>query len=233
MKYLQLFLKLQIIFLLVVFPFVIFGQGIRLGLSASPQLSWMKSDRGVITSQGAKMGFNFGLQSDFFFAERYSFTSGLLINNTGGKLKYTDSLTFTTSDGEFRFDPGAEINYKIQYIDVPLAFRMESNKIGYMVFYAQFGVTNHFRVGATSDISASRGNLQEKLEGFGCKDEIGFYTMSYQIGAGINYYFSKNTAISAGIIYTNGFIDATSNTDEAYTDNLSLRSLMLKVGILF
>ncbi len=226
-------IKYQLAFWLMIIPFAIFGQGVRLGLSVSPQLSWMKSDVGTIESQGAKMGFNFGLQSDFFFAERYSLSTGLTINNTGGKLQFSDSLNFKTTNGELHFDPGAVIDYKIQYIDVPIAFRMESNKIGYFVYYAQFGLTNHFRVGATADIEASTNMIPTSYSGYGCKDEVSFFTMSYQIGAGINYYFSKNTAITAGLLYTSGFIDASSNQDKTVNDYLSIRSLMLKVGILF
>jgi len=233
MRNFRLIDKYQLALWVFLVPFAVFGQGVRLGLSVSPQLSWMKSDMGIVESQGAKMGFNFGLQSDFFFAERYSFSTGLLINNTGGKLRYSDTLNFKTSDGQYKFDPGAEVDYEIQYIDVPLAFRMESNKIGYFVYYAQFGVTNHFRVGATADISAADGAVQQTLNGYGCKAEVGFFTMGYHIGSGINYYFSKNTAITVGFLYTNGFLDASRNTDTDFEDNLSVRSLMLKFGILF
>jgi hypothetical protein len=55
--------------------------------------------------------------------------------------------------------------------------------------------------------------------------------MGYNIGAGMNYYFSKNTALTFGLLYTNGFIDATNNQDN--NDNISLRSITLKIGVLF
>ena len=228
-----------LLFIIVLFSSTSFSQGIRMGLTASPQLSWMSSDASTISSEGTHLGFNFGLMTDFFFAERYSFSTGLMINNTGGNLKYNDSLLFKTNDKTYNLAPGALIEYKIQYIDIPVSFRMESNQIGYFVYYAQFGITNQFRVGASADIdgvkNTTNGSVGEtvSLSGAGCKDEINLFNMGYNIGAGGNYYFSKNTAITFGILYTNGFLDVTSNSDKQIKDNVSLKSIILKVGVLF
>jgi hypothetical protein len=169
------------------------------------------------------------MSTDFFFAERYSFSSGIFINNTGGKLKYNDTLLFDTNGKVYELPPEAVITYKIQYIDIPINIRMESNQIGYFVFYAQFGVTNHLRVGASADVNSS--NIE--LNGAGCKDEVAFYNMGYDVGGGFNYYFSKNTAVTVGILYSNGFIDITNNTDSRYNDSATLRNIALKIGILF
>jgi opacity protein-like surface antigen len=206
---------------------VLWAQGVRMGLSASPQVAWIKTDASRIKNNGAVFGFNFGLNTDFFFAERYSFTTGITINNTGGNLVYSDTTELHLSDGTYTLLPNSNVRYHIQYLDVPLAFKMESNQIGYFVYYAQFGVTNHFRVGANADISSLG------LDGSGCKDEIPWFNMSYHIGSGVNYYFSKNTALSLGLIYSNGFIDATSNDGKAISDKASLQSLSLRVGVIF
>ena len=198
-----------------------------MGLSASPQLSWMTSDASFTKNDGAIMGFNFGLLTDFFFADRYSLSTGVFINNTGGKLKYNETFSFKTSDSTYVLAPESVVRYRIQYIDVPLAFRMESNPIGYFVYYAQFGVTNQIRVGASADIAAV------EVNGVGCKDEVSLFNMGYNVGAGLNYYFSKNTAITVGILYNNGFLDVTSNSGKPKKDKVSLKSFMLRCGILF
>lgn len=215
--------KLLIILFICTSSIIATAQGVRMGLAASPQVSWMKSDAGSISNDGAVMGFNFGLISDFFFAERYSISTGIYINNTGGNLLYKDSLWFESSDGSSLVPSNSSIRYRLQYLDIPLVFHLESNQIGYFVYHAQFGVTNSIRVGASADIE----NLG--YDGVGCKDEVAFYNLGYTIGGGIDYYFSKNTALTLGIIYTNGFIDATKETK----DNASLRSIALRIGILF
>lgn len=223
--------KLLVIFVSTLLVSQAFSQKIRMGLTASPQLSWLTSDVSKIASDGVQMGFNFGMQTDFFFSDRYSITSGIMINNTGGSLIYNDSLRFKTSDAELQMDPGATVKYKIQYIDIPLAFRMESNQIGYFVYYAQFGITNHIRVGASANIEGAQGVSNISVDGSGCKDEVNLFNMGYNIGAGANYYFSKNTAITLGILYTNGFIDVTSN--KSFDDAAMLKSFTLKIGLLF
>ncbi len=229
--------KIALLLTITAFSVSLSAQGVRMGLTASPQFSWLKSDASSISSDGGQFGFNFGLLTDFFFAERYSLSTGLMINNTGGGLKYSDSLQFKTSDITYNLSSGS-IKYKIQYIDIPVAFKMESNQIGYFVYYAQFGITNHLRVGASADIegesiSTDGVNMIVSLNGVGCKDEVNFFNMGYNIGAGANYYFSKNTAITFGILYTNGFIDVTNNSDKKIQDDASLRSVTLKLGVIF
>ena len=218
--------KLGFILLLSLFSLGVYSQGVRMGVVASPQVSWLKSDVGSVKSDGSVMGFNFGLMSDFFFAERYSISTGLYINNTGGNLQY-DSTGIQTSDGNINLPLESSIRYHLQYIEVPLVFHLESNKIGYFVYHAQFGLTNQIRIGATGDINSL--DDTKDVDGVGIKEEIGLFNVGYNIGGGVNYYFSKNTALSLSLIYTNGFIDLTKESD----DNVSLRSVALRIGIIF
>ncbi|MBI9067016.1 MAG: PorT family protein [Salinivirgaceae bacterium] len=205
------------------------AQNIRMGISASPQASWFTSDVASIESEGAQAGFSFGLITDFFFTERYSFSTGIMINNTGGTLSYADSLDFKASDKVYNLGEKSTIKYKIQYVDIPLTFKMESNKIGYFKYYAQFGVINQIRVGASANITDDT----QDFSGVGCKDEVGLFHMGYTIGTGALYYFSKNTAISLGASYSNGFIDITSNKNKDVEDKTTLKNLSLSVGLLF
>jgi len=203
------------------------AQGVRMGLAASPEIAWLSSDKGTIKSDGANLGFKLGLMTDFFFAERYSFATGIYINNTGGKLKYNDSIPFRTSDGDQIVPAGSTVRYQVQYIEVPLAFHLESNQIGYFVYNAQFGLTSQFKVGASADIDALN------MDGVGCKNEVNFFNMGYHVGAGVDYYFSKNTALTLGIFYTNGFIDLTSDKNKDYDDSAYLKSFSIRIGVIF
>jgi hypothetical protein len=137
-------------------------------------------------------------------------------------LVYNESTHFKTSDDTLTLAPGTLVKYRIQYLEVPLAFKFQSNQIGYFEYYAQFGLTGHVRVSANCTID------DQKINKAGCKDEINLFNVGYNIGGGINYYFSKNTAITAGIIYTNGFIDITNNDHKTL-----LKSITLKFGVLF
>lgn len=221
-------MKKSLIILIFLSIVVAANSQVRMGLTASPQISWLNSDVGSIKNDGSQLGFRFGLVTDLFFAERYSFSTGVIINNTGGTLAY-DSVDFTASDKIYELKENAAVKYKIQYIDIPMTFKMESNKIGYFKYFAQFGVVNHIRVGATADLK----DVTQDYSGVGCKDEVGLFNMSYTIGAGTLYYFSKNTAVSVGLNYTNGFLDVTDNKDETIDDKAILKRVGLSVGLMF
>jgi len=218
-----------ILVLMVMFFSVLTEAQLRMGLTVSPQVSWLKSDVSTVSSDGVQMGFNFGLVADLFFTNRYSISTGVTINNTGGRLKYADSLSFESNDIVYKLDPNASIKYNMQYVDIPFSFRMESNQIGYFVYYAQFGITNHLLVGAAADVKSTT----ITLDGVGCKKELSFYNMSYNIGVGTDYYVFKHTAISFGVLFVNGFLDITQNTGLLTSDNVSLKSVVLKLGVLF
>ncbi len=206
-------------------PIIITAQELRMGLVANPQVSWLNSNSAKVKNNGAVFGYNFGLTTDLFFAERYSFSTGATINNIGGKLLYSDTILFKTNDGTDTFPGLTSVKYKLQYIDIPLTFKMESNQIGYLVYFAKFGVINHLRIGATSTVS------QLKIDGVACKDEVAFYNLSYLVGAGINYYISKNTAITFGITYNSSFVDLTKN--KTVNDKTTLNNIALNIGVIF
>ena len=92
-----------------------------------------------------------------------------------------------------------------------------------MKFYAHLGINNHMNVKATAD--ASSGNIN----GENIKNEIQFYNMSYFIGGGMEYSLGGNTALIAGIYYTNGIWDVTKNSDFRTT----LNAVSLRLGIKF
>lgn len=215
--------KIGLILLFLAISFFTFSQGIRMGITGGTQVSWLQSNTESVQGNGSVMGFHFGLLTDYFFAERYSFSTGIFINNTGGKLKYTDSIKFKTADGVKDLAPNTSVRYRLQYLDIPMSFHLESNQIGYFVYHAQFGLTNHIRIGANANID----NSDKKKTG--CKDEIGFYTMGYNIGVGTNYYVSKNTALTLSIIFDSTFIDITEQT----SDKTKLNSISLRLGVIF
>jgi hypothetical protein len=217
-------------FLLILFTAMsvsLWSQGVKMGLLASPQVTWMQSDASHIKSAGPLVGFNFGLLSDFFFADRYCISSGINIDNSGGKLEYQELTPFKTNDSLFNLAAGTTVNYRMQYIDIPLAFKFQSNQIGYFEYYAQFGLTGQVRVNATCSIS------DYDLNKVGCKDEINLFNVGYNVGGGIHYYLAKNTAITVGLIYTNGFVDITNNDRKTQSDKTVLKSVTLKFGIIF
>ncbi len=220
------FFKALIIIFLFFFTNTTFSQGLRLGFVASPQLSWMSSDINKVKTDGNRFGFDFGLNADVFFAKNYALATGLTINNTGGKLNYSDPVSLKASDSVYNFAEGTTIDYKLQYIKLPVSIKLKTNQIGYFTYYGRFGLTPQILIGAKADVSS------HDISDVNIIDEITFFNLAYNVGAGLEYAVGGSTAITFGVIYTKGFIDVTKNNNNA-NDKAVINSVTFKLGVLF
>ena len=68
------------------------GDGVHFGIKAAPSLAWLRSDTKGYDSNGSKFGFSYGLITDFNFASRYAFGTGIDITYRGGKFKTLEEV---------------------------------------------------------------------------------------------------------------------------------------------
>ena len=190
------------------------------GLVFAPNLAWFNPDSKIIENQGVKLGFHFGLVGDYNFSKNVAFSTGLLIQNLYGSLKYDSAINFKVSQN-YPLKAGAQIDYKLKYIEIPLNIKFKTNEIGYLTYFLQAGLNPYFRVG--SKASANQLNISDE----NISKEVSFVCIGYNVGGGVLYSLGGNTALMAAIIYTNGFSDVTSNYS-VYMNNLALR-----IGIVF
>jgi hypothetical protein len=97
---------------------------IRIGVHVSPTIAWLKSNT-TGYSGGSKVGFSYGVVTDFGFTENYAFSTGVDITYKGGTFK---------KDGD------ASGSLDLQYVEVPLTLKLRTNLIGNLRYYAQVGV---------------------------------------------------------------------------------------------
>ena len=119
---------------------------VALGLGISPTVNWMKTSSNGIGSDGTKLGFSYGLLTDFNFGENYALATGIFINNFGGK---TIETYGNTSGNPYNVN----YNYKFQSILIPITLRMRTNEIGYLKYYGQFGFNPELIINSKADIS--------------------------------------------------------------------------------
>jgi hypothetical protein len=114
-------------------------------------------------------GFDIGFEMDYFFSENYAFSTGLSINNLGGKLKFHQPVEFRFRDaGETEWTgPGDIVIYRLQYLNIPLGMKFTTREIGYSTYYVKLGSTGHINTRSHADISALG------IEGRTLEDEIG------------------------------------------------------------
>lgn len=203
----------------------VFSQNMRFTVFVDPKFSWMTPDLKDVSSEGSKLGVNIGLNVDNFFAPNYAFMTGISIDNTGGFLKYNldEKKPIETNGGIDSIPIGSTLEYKLQYITVPLGLKLKTNEIGYFTFFTHLGVNAGVNIKATGDID------NYELENENISDEIKLFNLAYYIGAGVEYSIGGNSAIVLGLTYSNGFIDITTDSNNKVTCS----NVAIRIGILF
>src|SRR5688572_8145432 len=184
------------------------GSKLHFGMKVQPALAWFKTDDEGIENNGSEFRFTYGFITEFKFAERYSFATGVDISNRGGALRQTssDSLMTTLTD----------VNWKLRFIEVPITLKLKTNEIGYFTYFLQFGIAPGFNIRSVGDYTITTqnngggGQVVIEEEGVDIEDETNFFNLSMIISLGAEYRISGNTALMGGITYNNGFIDAAS-----------------------
>lgn len=196
----------------------------RLTFVANPQFSWLTSDSKSVSNDQAHLGFDYGVEADIFLGnESYALTTGLTMNQTGGNLIYQTGQDFTFA-GE-SLPSGTQIEYRLKYLEMPLAIKLRSKDFGRLNIYAQFGLTNWLNIKSSG--TSSDGTLNDAS----INDEIKMFSMGLNIGFGIEHDLGGNNALTAGVIYNNGFTDVTSNP--SVKDNTNLKTLRFRFGFIF
>lgn len=211
------------------------AQKVWLGLHASPLMGWYKTESKNLKADGANLGFAYGLAADFRIGERYYIGSGFEISYMGGKLN-APLATYTNSLGVPSVITNTQMNYRLQYIQVPLTLKFRTRDIGNFAYWAQFGYSNSILMSGRVNLKNDNGVLNE--EKLSVKDEevklnpgygIANYRGSMIIALGVEYPIGGNSRLFTGLRFDNGIID--SMKDKALAANGS--TLALNLGIYF
>ncbi|GAB4280219.1 MAG: hypothetical protein Kow0068_04440 [Marinilabiliales bacterium] len=217
----------------------LFSQKFSGGIVVSPMLSWMKPTvTKNIENESMKLGSSFGVTGDLNLSDNFALSLGLNVNNFGGKLKYLDSIpAFSVDKGSYdsvySFEPGAIINYKMQYVEVPFYIKGKTNEIGYMTYYLKAGINPMFKWQTKADVT------QGNIAGESIKKEVSGLVIGYGFGGGFEYSLGGNTKFIVELDYLNGLTDITKtktyNTEakKAVDDNVILNYIAIKTGIVF
>lgn len=173
----------------------------RMGLHFSPNISWLGLNTAKYYEDGARVGFAYGISTEFFIAKNYLFSTGFNINNIGGNLKYEgvyDNAGIDTSSSVKQY-------IKINYVNIPLTLKLRTNEIGYMTYYGNFGFVLGFRYNSKTDYEYVDLNSIKKTD-IDNTSNISFLNMDLVIGGGAEYNLGGNTNIMFGVSYHNGFV---------------------------
>jgi len=195
--------------------------GFRLGLTAYPTIGWVKPETGK--SNGANLGFAYGMLGDFDFARNYSFSTGLTITTINGKSTEINPSRYAAANA----DPAPyNLKYMLQYVEIPLTLKLRTEQIGYVRWYGQFGLSNDFNIGAKQNAELNGRSLGEDVS---IKKDINFYRAGLIIGGGVEYNIARGSSITTGLTYNNGFTDISSDNNKSVRNHY----LGINLGIFF
>ena len=189
---------------------------------ASPQVSWMTSDSKYIDEGKGHMGFGYGVEGDIFLhSDTYLIVTGMTVSTIGGSLTYNRSIPLNGTE----IPAGTKVDYALTNLEFPLALKMRTRNFNRTRFYAQFGLTNwiNLRTKASSNNSV----FQKQV----VRHEIRFYNIGLNVGAGLEYELGHGNAITGGLVYSDGFSDATVNA--GIKDVTTLNVIRFRLGFIF
>lgn len=199
-----------------------------LGIKAAPSISWMTTNQDDYSSEGAKIGFSWGVTSEFYFAKNYALATGLQFLYTGGKLSYPEvkegvAVSLTR-------------DYRIRFLEIPAVLKLKTNEIGSFKYFGQIGLGFGVRMNSKGE-DEYRLNGQTILEDYSDIDsDTRLFRTSMIIGAGVEYPFDNNTSLVAGVNFNNGFTNALKgkNSVNIYNEHRAKTNFIeLSLGVMF
>ncbi|MBK8968067.1 MAG: outer membrane beta-barrel protein [Saprospiraceae bacterium] len=223
---------------------------IRFGIQASPTWSWMRTNDKFLESTGSNWGLKFGVVGEYYFTYNYAFMAGLGFGfNHGGTLLngYQQGSFWPKTDlSDPRLDTlskDAKLHYRVTYVEVPfgLRFRGGSNEDSRMKFYAEAPIfTLGFVSKALGDI---RGNTPIQSDDENIRKDVNGLSLSWGVGAGIEYELASNATVVAGLYFQQQFTDLTDDSGSVFDSGANtwkkedskgaFNALSLRLGFFF
>lgn len=220
------------IFALLTVPLSLKAQykSIAMGVKLAPDLGWLKVEEENYKTEGIVPGLNWGLITDFYFAENYSFSTGFSVSFHNGKISYPD----------IRSGAIGVLNrkYRLKYLDVPLMVKMKTNDIGKFRIYGQIGLQPGVRLSskAKDTFRAASPVFTDVKEWHNIDKQTTLFRASMVVGAGIEYPIDKSTALVAGINFINGLtnvLKGDNSVDASVSHRAVPNAFELNLGIIF
>lgn len=197
----------------------------KIGIKASPNVSWMKSENGDIALEKAPLKFGYGLIFDKMFAENYAIGSGINVYKVGG----TSTFTYGNKVADTTYITQLTRNHKLSYVEVPLTLKLRTAPIGDITIWGQFGlgvgylfkgfgddaskvISDNSDQGKYSALTSSNPVVND--EGNEIQKLMNPLRGSMIIAAGVEYPISGSTFAMAGITYNGGLMSIYKSKDE-------------------
>lgn len=233
------------------------AQDFRMGLAITPNAAWMVSSDYDHMPGASKLNFGYEFIADVLFSENYALGLGVHIFHTGAEITY---LVMNPEDVSEVLD--VDRTYSLQYVELPLTFKMRTKEIGYTTVFSKFGLGLGMNVKSLATEGAHLswefdGNEWVSVsqngwainEGVDIDSEVRLFRAALIVGGGIERNLTGSTDLTIGLNYNAAFNNIHKDVDLIKVDSGapevingspipgtmkgSDRFLELSVGILF
>ena len=192
------------------------GQGFHLGLTLSPNTGFAVPRDFSHESVASSMHFGYGFIFDAKFTETYAIGTGINVFHTGGVIGYFASNQASQPSAIDRI----ELTQRLQYVELPLTFKMRTKEIGYTTYWGQFGLGLGLNVRAEGaekrktvaflndstqlwEPAVNAAVIQESHD-ISLVEQTRLFRPALIIGLGLERRFTGTTALVMGIRYNVG-----------------------------
>ncbi len=179
----------------------------KFGIKGISAFSWNKTDNQIMENDGVGFSLGYGLMAEKRIENNYSLLFGFDVVRYKNSIRFTNDLVPDVSD-TLGFTAGSSVyNYKYGVINIPLSLKMSTNQIGYISYYAQFGVEMGIKYAADARINYGWNKSVEApiVE----QEDLGGITqplrMGLLLGGGLEWNLTGNTNLLVGFTFNNGF----------------------------
>ncbi len=205
------------------------AQELEFAIHADPVISWMGSNESEYVGEGARAGFDIGLNVRHFFDDNYAVSSGISFISAGGRQSLTEDHTMVFNNFTQFIPEGNEIKYNLRYINIPAGLRLQTNQVGYLTYFTDLGFDIRLLLKSTVDIPAMQ------ISNENAKTEVYGMNAGWHLGGGIEYELGIDLSLIAGLSYAQDFFDVTKDLEDVGQpeDKSGLRMIRIRLGLKF
>ena len=205
-----------------------------MGLSLTPNFSWMTSTDYDHLSSGTNLNFGFEFVADIMFSDNYAFSTGIHIFQTGGEISYIVEHPDNDYSSSNNFLMTVERDYQLKYVEVPLTFKMRTKEIGYSTIYGRFGLGLGLNIKANASEarydswfeSTNNGVWSPKVDGPNTPgfhdvevvNDVKPFRASMIIGGGVERSLGGSSSLLIGLNYNVSFLNTHKDLTQVSVD---------------
>ncbi|MCJ8164795.1 PorT family protein [Pontibacter sp. E15-1] len=221
--------KLTLLTLFLVLGFSAMAQ-VEIGLMLSPNITgnrFIAEDRYNFKKESSSLRLGVGVVADYFFAQNYAFSTGLLYRSKGSEISYN----YTREDGSgSTVTTRGKDDISLQYIELPVTLKLFTNEVAP-------GTIAYFQVGGSLNTKvAAQVNGKKVIDGDKALKRFNIFEADALLGGGVEYQMGQSTKIFGGLTYHRGLTDIDDYYEKLLGDkNIGLKnnSVSLDVGVKF